>query len=74
MCVFLLWVADSVLGFELCYMLGAVELEKLPLKKDAFKKLKLPIDVKSGKQTSMIKYKRCLVLHLHNSTIILATT
>ena len=28
--------------------LGAVELEKLPLKKDALKKLKLPIEVKSG--------------------------
>ena len=27
---------------------GAVELEKLPLKKDALKKLKLPFDVKSG--------------------------
>lgn len=27
---------------------GAVELEKLPLKKDALKKLKLPIDIKSG--------------------------
>ena len=65
--VFLLCVADSVLRFELCYMLGAVELEKLPLKKDAFKKLKLPIDVKSGKQTSMIK--RCLGLHLLLFTI-----
>lgn len=27
---------------------GAVELEKLPLKKDALKKLKLPVDIKSG--------------------------
>ena len=29
-------------------LLGAVELEKLPLKKDALKKLNLPIEVKSG--------------------------
>ena len=28
--------------------LGAVELEKLPLKKDALKKLNLPVEVKSG--------------------------
>lgn len=27
---------------------GAVELEKLPLKRDALKKLKLPVEVKSG--------------------------
>lgn len=30
------------------YYLGAVELEKLPLKKDALRKLKLPFDIKSG--------------------------
>ena len=30
---------------------GAVELEKLPLKRDALKKLKLPIDIKSGECT-----------------------
>lgn len=29
-------------------ILGAVELEKLPLKKDALRKLKLPFDIKSG--------------------------
>ena len=30
------------------FLSGAVELEKLPLKKDALKKLKLPVDIKSG--------------------------
>lgn len=32
----------------MCLCLGAVELEKLPLKKDALRKLKLPFDIKSG--------------------------
>ena len=38
-------------------MQGAVELEKLPLKKDALKKLKLPIDIKSGEQQALF----CLI-------------
>ena len=40
---------------HLCFALahccaGAVELEKLPLKKDALRKLKLPFDIKSGEE------------------------
>ena len=30
------------------YLIGAVELEKLTLKKDALRKLKLPVEVKAG--------------------------
>ena len=35
-------------GYRCVLYVGAVELEKLPLKKDALKKLKLPFDIKSG--------------------------
>ena len=38
----------------LCTSTGAVELEKLPLKKDALKKLKLPFDIKSGGLKALI--------------------
>jgi len=36
----------------LLFSAGAVELEKLPLKKDALRKLQLPFDVKSGEDTA----------------------
>jgi len=34
---------------------GQVELENLPLKKDALKSLELPVEVKSGKFVHMLK-------------------
>ena len=39
---------SSLLTLPATHFSGAVELEKLPLKKDALKKLKLPVDIKSG--------------------------
>lgn len=34
--------------FLTCELIGAVELENLPLKKDALKSLDIPLEVKSG--------------------------
>lgn len=52
------------------YYVGAVELEKLPLKKDALKKLNLPFTIKSGNITGLIISRTPLVVHNthHNSS------
>ena len=46
-----------VVFVSIIYVLGKLELENLPLKKDALKKLNFPVEVRSGKLVQKCHYK-----------------